>query len=162
MKTVLFAAALAVGFSAIAATPPMPTPISPELREAAVPKVRPRVAVLERRGGTVTLGVRVQVGVANACHRFAGYWWMDRPAAVEGEAAKRELRFATAIRAFPARPCAEIFRMEEVLVPIDLARSDEESATAVTFSIGDAGTFHLGYDWKSGRPSLKRESTTLD
>jgi hypothetical protein len=52
--------------------------------------------------------------------------------------------------------------MEEVLVPIDLARSDEESATAVTFSIGDAGTFHLGYDWRSGRPSLKRESTTLD
>ena len=136
MKFILSAAALAVATSAFAA----PVQVAPEIEIAKVLKVYPEAAVLQRTAPAATVGLKLQVGIGDSCHAFAGYWWMQRKD-VQGVAPlKKELTVGTSIARFPSRPCAEIYRMQDVIVPIHLVRGDEASNASDQFNIAGSGS----------------------
>lgn len=155
MKLVLSAAALAVASSSFAA----PFQVVPEIEMGKVLKVYPQAAVLERSGPAATVGLKLQVGIGDSCHTFAGYWWMQKKSGEGFAPVKKELNVGTAIRRFPTRPCAEVYMMQDVVVPLRLTRGDEASSASDLFNVAGVGSYNVSFDWKTGKATVQSVAT---
>lgn len=155
MKNVLALATLVASLSAVAS----PIPVASEIEMTKVLKVHPKAIVLTRSGPTATVGIVVQVGIPDTCHTFAGYWWMERKDAQGLVPLKKELNVGTSVRRFPPQACAEVYGMEDVVIPVQLVRGDEASHASDMFRIADAGSYRVSYDWKTGRASIESIAT---
>ncbi len=159
MKNFITAAAFSIGISAVAAPA-----VAPELEMTKALKIYPQVTLLQRGAPEVVVGLKVQVGLSNGCKKFAGFWFQSNKATegVEGVgfvAPAQQLQFAVSQLTHPSRPCTEVYKMHDVIVPIRLARGDEDSSAQTLFSVAGLGSYSVAYDWKTGKASVQKVVT---